>query len=482
MENLDLLVHELRKLKNETPWVEFKSKNYDPFMIGQDISALANGAALNDKSCAYMLWGIDDTTHEIVGTDHDLQSLKKGNEELENWLRTLLSSNADFEFKSVELPEGRVGILIIQKATNVPVTFQKLDYIRIGSYTKKLNEYPAIQSQLWDKLRNEKFEERYAKMDLTIQDALSFLDYNCYFDHMGITQPTDADGIVHYLVEEECIVRQDNGLYAITNIGAILFAKRLADFDRLARKAIRIVQYDGNNRLQMLKEETSLRGYAIRFDELIKFVEALLPSKEVIMTGVRNTVLSYPTIAIREAVANALIHQDFSVTGTGPTVEIFANRIEITNSGAPLVDIMRIVDNPPRSRNEKLAQLMRRMGVCEELGTGWDKIIISCEEMLLPAPTIRLFEDSTRVTFFSDKPYSSISLEDKLWACYLHACIKYVQGEQLSNSSLRERFGLKESSAGSVSRLIKEAVEMKLIKPLDPTTASRYMKYIPVWA
>lgn len=482
MENLDLLVHELRKLKNETPWVEFKSKNYDPFMIGQDISALANGAALNDKSCAYMLWGIDDTTHEIVGTDHDLQSLKKGNEELENWLRTLLSSNADFEFKSVELPEGRVGILIIQKATNVPVTFQKLDYIRIGSYTKKLNEYPAIQSQLWDKLRNEKFEERYAKMDLTIQDALSFLDYNCYFDHMGITQPTDADGIVHYLVEEECIVRQDNGLYAITNIGAILFAKRLADFDRLARKAIRIVQYDGNNRLQMLKEETSLRGYAIRFDELIKFVEALLPSKEVIMTGVRNTVLSYPTIAIREAVANALIHQDFSVTGTGPTVEIFANRIEITNSGAPLVDIMRIVDNPPRSRNEKLAQLMRRMGVCEELGTGWDKIIISCEEMLLPAPTIRLFEDSTRVTFFSDKPYSSISLEDKLWACYLHACIKYVQGEQLSNSSLRERFGLKESSAGSVSRLIKEAVEMKLIKPLDPTTAPRYMKYIPVWA
>jgi len=79
-------------------------------------------------------------------------------------------------------------------------------------------------------------------------------------------------------------------------------------------------------------------------------------------------------------------------------------------------------------------------------------------------------------------PFSSIAMEDKLWACYLHACIKQVQGEQLTNSSLREMFGLKESSSGSVSRLIKEALEMKLIKPLDPATAPRHMKYIPIWA
>ncbi len=192
--------------------------------------------------------------------------------------------------------------------------------------------------------------------------------------------------------------------------------------------------------------------------------------------------MAYPVVAIREAVANALIHQDFSITGTGPTVEIFSNRIEITNSGTPLVDIRRIIDNPPKSRNEKIAQLMRRMGICEELGTGWDKIALTCEAMLLPAPKIELFEDSTRVMIFSSIPFSSITPEDKLWAVYLHACIKYVQGEQLTNSTLRERFGLKESSSGSVSRLIKEAVGFKLIKPLDSDTAPRYMKYIPFWA
>lgn len=86
------------------------------------------------------------------------------------------------------------------------------------------------------------------------------------------------------------------------------------------------------------------------------------------------------------------------------------------------------------------------------------------------------------MTLFSKVSFSAIPYEDRLWACYLHACIKQVQGEQLTNSSLRERFGLKKSSSGSVSRLIRDAVEVKMIKPLDPTTAPRYMKYIPIWA
>ena len=81
MENLDKLVNELRNLPNETQWLEFKHNNYEPTMIGQDISALANSAAMCEKSSAYMLWGIDDKTHEIVGTDYNLQTLKKGRDE-----------------------------------------------------------------------------------------------------------------------------------------------------------------------------------------------------------------------------------------------------------------------------------------------------------------------------------------------------------------------------------------------------------------
>lgn len=487
MENLDKLINELRKLSNEVPWLEFKHNNYRPDMIGEDISALANSAALHEKNRSYMLWGIDDSTHEIIGTEFNLQTVKQGKQELESWLRELLSKNAEFEFYSVPMidKDGNnvtVGVLIIYRATNQTVTFKKVDYIRVGSYTKKVSDYPTIQAQLWDRLRNSRFEERYAKQDLELQTAISLLNYVPYFDITKIPMPSDIDGIAHYLLEEEILVKQDNGLYAITNMGAILFAKRLAEFSRLSRKAIRVVQYQGTNRLQMLKEHIGAKGYVVGFEGLIEYIEALIPTQEVIVDALREKKSDFPMLAIREAVANALIHQDFSITGTGPVVEIFDNRIEITNPGVPLVAIERIIDNPPKSRNEKLASLMRRLRLCEELGTGWDKIVISCEMCQLPAPKINVYQENTKVTLFSDVPFTSLSMEDKLWSCYLHACIKQVQGEQLTNSSLRERFGLKDSSAGTVSRLIKEAVACGLIKPLDPDTAPRYMKYIPGWA
>lgn len=481
MENLDKLINELRCLPNETSWIEFKHNNYSPKMIGEDISALANSATLHEKRCAYMLWGIDDTTHEIVGTEYNLQTLRKGGQEIESWLRNLLSHNADFEFHNVLMNDKNVGVLIIYKATNQPVAFEKVDYIRVGSYTKKLNEYPALQTQLWDRIRNDKFEEGSAKQNLELSEALRLIDYSRYFDIIGIPQPSNAEEVAHYMLEEMILVRQDNGLFSITNLGAILFAKRLSDFRKISRKAIRVVQYRGNNRMEMLKEEVSAKGYAVGFDELIKYIEALIPSQEIITGALREKKSAYPTIAVREAVGNALIHQDFSITGTGPVVEIFEDRIEITNSGTPLVDVLRIIDNPPRSRNEQLASLMRRLRMCEELGTGWDKIVFNCEAFQLPAPKIDLYEESTRVTLFSKVPFSSIPQEEKLWACYLHACIKFVQGEQLTNSSLRERFGVNPSSSASVSRLIKAAVEKGLIKPLDPETSQRYMKYIPIW-
>ena len=482
MENLNLLVKELINIKDEAPWIEFKHNNYNPEMIAEDISALANSAALYDKKCAYMIWGINDKTHEIVGTDYDLQSLKKGNQELENWLRSLLSPNAEFEFHKVIINGLNVGILKIYKANNHTVTFQKTDYIRVGSYTKKLKDHPQLEMKLWDKLRSFRFEEQFARNDLSLNDALQILNSTTYFDLKEIPVPSDMEGIGHYMLEEGAIIKQDNGLYSITNLGAVLFAKRLSDFDRISRKAIRVVQYKGNNRLSMLKEDLGNKGYVIGFEGLLKYIEAIVPSEENISMALRTKKSAYPMIAIREIIANALIHQDFTVSGTGPLVEIFEDRIEVTNSGCPLVDINRIIDNPPKSRNEKLASLMRKLRVCEELGTGWDKIVIACEFMQLPAPKIEIYEDSTKVTLYSKIPFTNLSTEEKLWSCYLHACIKYVQNEHLTNSSLRERFALPESSSGSISRLIKEAVNKKMIKPLDPETAPRYMKYIPIWA
>ena len=486
MENLELLVNQLRKYESETNWFEFKCNNYDPEMIGKDISALANSAAYDEKACAYMIWGIDDKSHDIVGTEPDQYSKLLGNQEIESWLRNLVSKNAEFEFHRIEMKDKNginkpIVVLIIHKAIVQTVTFKKVDYIRVGSYTKKLSDYPQMQAQLWDKIRNSRFEEQYAMQNLSLEEALQQLDYAAYFDIKGNPIPTDIKGIAYYMEEETIIVKQDNGEYAITNLGAVLLAKKLSSFPRLARKAVRVVQYQGKSRLNMLKEDVSNKGYAIGFKDLLKYIEALLPTQEVIKGAMRETVSPYPTIALREAIANALIHQDFSIMGTGVTIEIFSNRIEITNPGIPLVDIYRIVDNPPKSRNELLASLMRRLKMCEELGTGWDKIIISCELQQLPAPHIDIYEESTKVTLFSKVDYFDLSTQDKLWACYMHACVKYIQGEFLTNSSLRIRFGLEEKSSASISRLIKDACEKGLIKKLEET-APKHTKYIPVWA
>lgn len=480
--NIDILVKELCKLPKEIGWVEFKLNNCEPTMIGEDISALANSATLNDRDYAYMIWGVDNETHAIVGTTVRLPLEKKGEQELENWLRYLLSKNADFEFLETEIEGKHVEMIRIHKALNEPVSFQKVDYIRSGSYTKKLHEFPVFRTQLWDKLRHAQFEDVCVKIDQRYEDIIRLLQVDAYFTLLKIPQPTEKDSVVHYLSEDGIIQKQDNGLYSITNLGAILFARDLNDFARLGRKAMRVVQYKGINRLQIQKEEPFNQGYAVCFEDIVRYVNALLPASEE-MNAVRlSTTSVFPLPSVREAIANSLIHQDLYITGAAPVVEIFDNRMEVTNPGTPLVDVMRIIDNPPKSRNEKLASLMRRLKMCEELGRGWDRMVLACEAQYLPAPRIEVFQENTKVTLFAEMEFGNIPMEDKLWSCYLHACLMYIQGEALTNKSLRERFSLPETSSGSSSRLIKEAVGKGLIKLLDPNTAPRYMKYIPAWA
>ena len=94
----------------------------------------------------------------------------------------------------------------------------------------------------------------------------------------------------------------------------------------------------------------------------------------------------YPELAVRELVANAVIHQGFSLRGTGLMIEMFADRMEITNPGEPLIQTERFIDSPPRSRNEALASFMRWVGVCEERGSGFDKVVSMTELYQLPAP------------------------------------------------------------------------------------------------
>jgi len=480
---LNGLVTELRKLPAETGWLEFKVKNSKPEDIGEYLSALSNTAALQGQPHGYIVWGVKETSHEVVGTHFSPGKSKVGNEDLENWLTRLLNPKLHFHFYEVTHEKKPVVILEIPRSHGRPVQFQGVEFIRVGSYRQKLKDHPQIEKDLWRAFDTTPFEELLALRHADSAEVLSLLDYPAFFELLDQPLPTDRDKILARLAADHMINPDAAGKWDITNLGAVLFARNLDEFKSLARKAVRIVVYEGKGRLKTEREQVVRKGYAAGFKALIDQLNALLPRKEVVgQGGIRREVPLYPDPAIRELIPNALIHQDFSVTGSGPMVEIFSDRMEITNPGLPLVKTERFLDSPPRSRNEALASFMRRLGVCEERGSGVDKVVAETEKHQLPAPLFEASGDFTRAVLFAHRPLREMNRTDRTRTCYFHACLRYVERDPMTNSTLRARLGISEPNKAMTSRIISDAIEDGRIKPEDPEQGKKYAKYIPFWA
>jgi len=479
---LQSLLEELRKLPRETEWLEFKRNNSDPEMIGECLSALANSAALEGKTSAYLVWGIEDEFHEIIGTSFDPDSQKIGNEELENWLLRALNPKIDFSFNTLSIEGKPVVLLEVPRANQSPVQFKGTEYIRVGSYTKKLKDHPERERNLWRVFEQTPFEELIAKENLSAEEVVRLLDYPGYFDLMGLDLPTNRNHIIERLQKENLIAPNAAGSWDILNLGALLFAKELSTFPALSRKALRVIHYKGDNRIETLHEQVGNRGYATGFEGLIGFINARIPHNEVLGTALRKDLPMFPEISIRELVANALIHQDFFPSGTGPMIEIFDSRLEITNPGIPLIETDRFLDSPPRSRNEALASLMRRVGICEERGSGIDKVVHQTEVFQLPAPIFETTPEHTRSILFAHKDFEEMTTTERIHACYLHSCLRYLIHDYMSNESLRERFGLSKEKIARASRIISATKEKGLILPAEVGQGNKYARYIPHWA
>ena len=136
-----------------------------------------------------MIWGVDDATHEVVGTEFDHRTLKCGNEEVENWLHHQLSGNASFEFVEGECDGRRVVVLSVRPAFSHTVDFENVAYIRVGSYTKPLKSYPAIEAEVWNKITKADYEASTALEDVPLRNVLELLDYAKYFELLGLPLP-----------------------------------------------------------------------------------------------------------------------------------------------------------------------------------------------------------------------------------------------------------------------------------------------------
>ena len=311
--------------------------------------------------------------------------------------------------------------------------------------------------------------------------VVQLLDTQSYFDLLHLPYPATREAVLERFAREH-LIEQAGQHWSVTNLGAILFAKQLKDFDRLARKAPRVIVYDGVSKLKTKADKPGAKGYAVGFEGLVEFINDSLPSNEVIGRALRREEKVFPEIAIRELVANALIHQDFSEAGTSVVVELYDDRMEISNPGLPFISPDRFIDEY-QSRNERLADLMRRLGICEEKGSGVDKVVQAAETSQLPAPDFRVGERRTSVVLFGPLDIEEMDRDDRIRACYQHCCLRYVMNERMTNQSLRERFDLAETKTATVSQIIALAMDAGKIKLADPNqTSTRYRSYVPFWA
>lgn len=462
----------------ECEWVEFKKNYANPKDIGEYISALSNSACICNQQFGYLIFGIDNDTHEIVGTNFRPENEKQcnGTQDLEFWLSLKLNPRIDFEVIQGKIAENHIVIFKINKAQYKPTLFDGDGWARVSSHKKKLSDYPEKERKIWQITNNESFENLIALSSVDADKVLGLIDYPGYFKLMAQNLPDNKEGIINKLCEEKLITR--NGInYNITNLGAILFASNLLDFERLSKKTIRVIVYKGKNKLETVKEYPLSKGYALEFENILNYIIESLPTSEVIESATRKTETLYPPLAIRELLANVIIHQDFFEKGTSPMIEIYGDdRIEFINPGSPLVEILRFIDCVPVSRNEKLATFMRRIKFCEERGTGIDKVVFSVEEHQLPAPEFIVDNNFTKVVLFAPRYFKRMNREDKIRACYQHCCLKYVSGEVMSNESLRKRLNISDKNYPTVSLIIKDTIEKKLIK------SEKNAKYVPFWA
>lgn len=475
------LIEDLRQ-RPESTTVEFKGNNTDANMVGRLVSALSNAARVEDREFGYVVWGVRDEDQAVVGTRFDPASETWQHQPYEFWLAQRLNPSVALSFKEVDIADERVVLLEIPAATVAPIEFNNTAYIRMGSATPRLSEYPDRQQALWSNLRPYAWEGGVARQFVPAGEVTELLKAGSYFERLGRPAPASPDLVLEELARDRLIARDVGGRWKILNLGAILFARNLGEFEfGLDRKAVRFVAYDGDGRTSTATHRWEFpQGYAVCIDAVNDYVNTLVPAPEDNGTVVRQAAPLFPSVAVRELIANALIHQDMTITGAGPMVELFRDRLEITNPGVPLVDADRFLDAPPRSRNEALAALMRRMGLCEEGGTGIDKVVEAVEAAQRPPPDFRAVANATRVTLFGPRRFAELTTEERLRACYLHAGLTYLHGGRMRNSTLRKRLGVSQRNASQVSHVIRQALDRDLIRSADPDRPRS--GYVPFWA
>lgn len=429
--------------------------------------------AIANEGGGHLLLGVADKPPRPVVGSHAVNDLTRMAEKLYETLGFRV------EVEDVLHPDGRVVVF------HIPPRPRGTAYHLDGKYLMRSGQKLVPMSE--DRLRGIFSEgepswlEEPARSGLHGQQVVELLDTQTLFELLGLPYPTEQKGVLDRLLRER-LIDVSTGSFSIRRIGALLLAKQLDEFPELARKAARVVVYNGTSKLVTRIDQRGTRGYAVGFQGLVKFVMDQLPQNEVIVDALRREVKLVPDAVIRELVANALIHQDFTCGGASVMIEVYSDRVEISNPGEPVVPVERFIDGY-QSRNERLADIMRRFGICEEKSSGIDRVIQTIEEYQLPAPEFATGLRRTVATIYGPRSFDDMDRADRIRACYQHCCLRYVVREPMTNQSLRKRFKLPGERAETASRIIRDTLEEGKIRLHEAAgTSKRYARYVPFWA
>jgi predicted HTH transcriptional regulator len=459
---------------NEIDWKSGLSPKTD--RLAQHLCAFAN-----QKGGGFLVYGVNDdaSMFSVTKADADTVIKKLGNIALNN-----LSQSIQIQHDTIEFEGNALLFFHIPEQMEKPVYPREKtlydSYQRSAGQSVKMSK-EAVKFMI-SASHGISFESQIAMSDLSEEKVLELLDYRRFYERLDKNVPKSTDVILSTLTEYDFVLQGENSLN-ITNLGAILLANDITKFRHLKGKTVRVLCYTGVSNLVLDKEHTFVCGYATGFEEMVDYIMKNLPQQEIIKGAIRQNKTDYPRRTIREFLANSLVHQDFTVTGSQVMVEIFTDRVVMTNPGSPLNDVNRFIDLPPHSRNEDLAQSLLLLNICERRGSGVDRAIEALEEALMPPPKFAGGEFFTRVFIYGAQKLSAMSKQDKIRACYQHCCLLYEINKEMTNQSVRERFEIDKNNYPIASRIINDTLSGGLIKIADPENVSRkFASYVPYYA
>jgi ATP-dependent DNA helicase RecG len=410
-QDLAALLERLRREPQETEWLEFKENRCEPEILGEYLSALANAACLVGKSRGYLVFGIQDQTHDVVGTQFNPQAAKaKGNQDLLIWLAMGLQPNIGFEVHTLEHPRGRVIMFEVRAAWDQPVKFYGTAFIRVGSSKTELHKHPEKERAIWSRRTDWSAHlcEKATVKDLD-PTAIAKAREQFLVKHPGQALELAGWDDQAFLNKAKLTVQG-----AITNTSILLLGK--PESSTLLSPAVGRISWilkDDQNR--EMDYEHFGPPFLLQVDRVLARIRNLnvrtLPSG----TLFPQEITQYEPWVLREALHNAIAHQDYTLRGRVNIVETPTSLL-ITNAGNFLPgEVEKVIqqDAPQEIyRNPFLAEAMVNLNMIDTQGGGIKRMFQKQMERFFPLPDFNLSDpDRVQVTIpgnILDEQYTRI--------------------------------------------------------------------------